>query len=104
MTRVNTAASPDLRRRKSVFQKAADSRTLILMCLPAILFFFVFSYLPMPGSYVAFTRFDYGKGIFASEFIRSLPGLPPGGPGPYEPRYALGMDLRPGCDKRLAAL
>ena len=69
MTRVNTAISPDLRRRKSVFQKAADSRTLILMCLPAILFFFVFSYLPMPGSYVAFTRFDYGKGIFASEFI-----------------------------------
>ena len=69
MTRGNTILSPDLRRRKSFFQKAVDSRTLILMCLPAILFFFVFSYLPMPGSYVAFTRFDYGKGIFASEFI-----------------------------------
>ena len=69
MTSINTVSSPDLRRRKSVFQKAADSRILILMCLPAILFFFVFSYLPMPGSYVAFTRFDYGKGIFASEFI-----------------------------------
>jgi putative aldouronate transport system permease protein len=39
------------------------------MCLPAVAFFFVFSYMPMPGSYVAFTRFDYGKGIFASQFI-----------------------------------
>lgn len=69
MTQTKVALNPDLRGRKSFFQKAADSKTLILMCLPAIMFFFVFSYMPMPGSYVAFTRFDYGKGIFASEFI-----------------------------------
>lgn len=42
---------------------------LIAMCLPAIAFFFVFSYMPMPGAYIAFTKFDYGKGIFASEFV-----------------------------------
>ncbi len=59
----------DLRGKKSFLQKAADNKTLLLMCLPAIAFFFVFSYMPMPGSYVAFTRFDYGKGIFASQFI-----------------------------------
>ncbi len=69
MTQANAALNTDLRGRKSFFQKAADSKTLILMCLPAIMFFFVFSYMPMPGSYVAFTRFDYGKGIFASQFI-----------------------------------
>lgn len=41
----------------------------ILMCLPAILFFFIFAYLPMPGIYVAFVKFDFAKGIFGSEFI-----------------------------------
>lgn len=50
-------------------QKIAANKALLLMCLPAIVFFFVFSYMPMPGAYVAFTRFDYGKGIFASQFI-----------------------------------
>lgn len=44
-------------------------RTLILMCLPAIAFFFVFSYMPMPGAYIAFTNFNYAKGIWGSEFV-----------------------------------
>jgi putative aldouronate transport system permease protein len=39
------------------------------MCLPAIAFFFFFSYAPMPGAYVAFTKFNYNDGIFASKFI-----------------------------------
>jgi putative aldouronate transport system permease protein len=44
-------------------------RTLTLMCLPAIVFFFAFSYMPMPGAYVAFTKFNYADGIFGSKFI-----------------------------------
>ena len=39
------------------------------MCVPAIVFFFVFSYMPMPGAYIAFTNFQYNKGIWASPFI-----------------------------------
>lgn len=39
------------------------------MCLPAIVFFFLFSYVPMPGMYIAFTDFNYAKGIFGSDFI-----------------------------------
>ncbi|MBR5545382.1 MAG: sugar ABC transporter permease [Clostridia bacterium] len=39
------------------------------MCTPAIIFFFVFSYMPMPGAYIAFTNFQYNKGIFNSPFI-----------------------------------
>ena len=39
------------------------------MCLPAIIFFTVFNYCPMPGAYVAFTNFNYGKGIFGSDFV-----------------------------------
>lgn len=44
-------------------------RPFLLMCLPAILFFIVFAYLPMPGIYVAFTNFNYQKGIFGSAFV-----------------------------------
>ena len=56
-------------RKPSVGRTLVQNRTLIFMCLPAILFFFVFSYLPMPGAYIAFTNFQYNKGIFASPFV-----------------------------------
>jgi putative aldouronate transport system permease protein len=39
------------------------------MCTPAILFFFIFSYIPMPGAYIAFTDFKYNQGIFGSPFV-----------------------------------
>ncbi|MCR5674345.1 MAG: ABC transporter permease subunit [Lachnospiraceae bacterium] len=39
------------------------------MCLPAVVFFFLFSYMPMPGIYVAFVKYNYRKGIFGSKFV-----------------------------------
>lgn len=42
---------------------------MVLMCLPAILFFVVFCYIPMPGAYIAFTDFNYQAGIFGSKFV-----------------------------------
>lgn len=39
------------------------------MCIPAIIFFFIFSYLPMPGVWLAFVRFNYRDGIFGSPFV-----------------------------------
>ncbi|WP_211339153.1 ABC transporter permease [Salana multivorans] len=42
---------------------------LLIMCLPAIIFFLVFSYGPLPGSYVAFTNYNYRDGIFGSPFV-----------------------------------
>ena len=50
-------------------QKLWDSKTLILMCVPAIAFFITFAYIPMPGAYIAFTNFKYNLGIFGSEFV-----------------------------------
>jgi putative aldouronate transport system permease protein len=44
-------------------------RTLLLMCTPAIIFFLIFSYLPMPGLYIAFIDYNYNSGIFHSLFI-----------------------------------
>jgi putative aldouronate transport system permease protein len=55
--------------RKGLGRKWWDCKTLILMCLPAILFFVVFSYIPMPGAYIAFTDFKYNQGIFGSRFV-----------------------------------
>lgn len=55
--------------RRSVWRTLVQYRTLIFMCLPAIIFFFIFSYMPMPGAYIAFTNFQYNKGIFASPFV-----------------------------------
>lgn len=51
------------------FQKVKRSRTLLLMCTPAIIFFFAFNYMPLPGIYVAFVKYNYRKGIFKSEFV-----------------------------------
>jgi len=50
-------------------QKVIKYRVLILMCLPAIIFFFAFSYMPLPGVYVAFVKYNYAGGIFGSKFV-----------------------------------
>lgn len=57
------------RRRKSLLKSAWDSKVLLLMCLPAIAFFLVFAYAPMPGAWIAFTNFNYRDGIFGSPFV-----------------------------------
>jgi putative aldouronate transport system permease protein len=59
-------ARPLVRKRKNRFR---NYRTLLFMCAPAIVFFLVFAYIPMPGLYIAFTQFNYKAGIFASPFI-----------------------------------
>ncbi len=46
-----------------------NSKTLLLMCLPAIIYFIAFSYMPLPGIYVAFVNYNYRKGIFGSQFV-----------------------------------
>jgi len=51
------------------FRRLIANRTLLLMCLPALVFFAVFSYLPMPGLYLAFIQYNYTDGIFHSPFV-----------------------------------
>ncbi len=51
------------------FKKLFKYKILLLMLLPAVLYFIVFSYLPMAGIVVAFKRFDYKGGIFGSPWI-----------------------------------
>ncbi|QEO14216.1 sugar ABC transporter permease [Agromyces intestinalis] len=56
-------------RRKSLIKNISNSRMLLLMCVPAIAFFVVFNYCPMPGAWIAFTNFNYTDGIFGSPFV-----------------------------------
>lgn len=56
--------------KRTMFKKQVrNGKTLLLMCTPAIIFFFIFSYLPLPGIYVAFVRFNYFDGVFGSQFV-----------------------------------
>ena len=56
-------------RKTSLWKNTVQNKTLLFMCLPAILFFIAFSYIPMPFSYIAFTKFNYIKGIFGSPYV-----------------------------------
>lgn len=44
------------------------NRSLLLISLPALLFVFAFSYLPMFGAVLAFKDFNYAKGIWGSDW------------------------------------
>ena len=41
-------------------------RTILLMLLPAVIFYLLFAYVPMVGIILAFKRFDYAGGVFGS--------------------------------------
>jgi putative aldouronate transport system permease protein len=41
-------------------------RSLLLMLIPAVLFFLLFAYIPMSGIVLAFKQFDYTGGVFGS--------------------------------------
>ena len=56
-------------RRQSRWRKLTGSRMLLLMCIPAIAFFVIFNYAPLPGIWIAFTNFNYRDGIFGSPFV-----------------------------------
>jgi putative aldouronate transport system permease protein len=44
-------------------------KLLLLLALPAVLYFLVFHYLPMIGTVIAFQNFRPGAGLFASPFV-----------------------------------
>ncbi len=67
MNKVGAPAKPF--KKLTFWQKVIKYRVLLLMCMPAIIFFLVYSYLPMPGIYIAFTNFNYAKGLFGSQFV-----------------------------------
>ena len=53
-------------RRESLARHIWKNRALVLMALPVIILLILFNYVPMIGSIVAFKKFNYQDGIFAS--------------------------------------
>ena len=51
------------------FRELNRHKALLLISLPALIFVFVFSYLPMFGVVIAFKDFNYAKGIWGSDWI-----------------------------------
>lgn len=56
------------KKKESFLKEIWKKKTLYAMVLPAILFFFLFSYLPMCGIYYAFINYNYVGGLFHSPF------------------------------------
>ncbi len=54
---------------KTFFSKLKEYKILLLMLSPAILFFIVFSYLPMAGVVIAFQGYTFDGGIFHSPWV-----------------------------------
>ena len=64
----NAAVAVPYKRKTPVLKIVKINRTLMLMCLPAIIFFIVFNYCPLPGVWIAFTNYNFRDGIFGSPF------------------------------------
>ncbi len=57
-----------MKKKTNVAKVLKNNRTLLLMCLPAVVFFIIFNYCPLPGVWIAFTNYNFRDGIFGSPF------------------------------------
>jgi putative aldouronate transport system permease protein len=55
--------------KKGILRELNRNKVLFIMILPTLLFFILFSYIPMVGIYFAFTKFSFDKGLFGSDFV-----------------------------------
>ncbi|MBE9914938.1 sugar ABC transporter permease [Paenibacillus donghaensis] len=60
--------SPD-RQRSRFWKRMLSHYQLYLMLLPCLVFFFIFSYIPMAGLVLAFKEYQFNKGILGSPWI-----------------------------------
>ncbi|MCD9021049.1 ABC transporter permease [Cohnella silvisoli] len=55
--------------KRTLLKEIITNRILFIMLLPTIAFFLINSYVPMVGVYYAFTKFDFKRSLFNSEFV-----------------------------------
>lgn len=58
-----------LANKPTLWQDIKRNKWLYGLCVPAILFFIIFSYIPMAGIYIAFVNYKPTTGIWLSEFV-----------------------------------
>lgn len=66
---VKTKAAGRRKHQSDLLYDLKHNKFLLLMLVPGILFFLVFSYLPLIGIVIAFQDFSAAKGILGSEFV-----------------------------------
>ncbi len=57
------------KKKKGIIEQIVYYRVLLFMLAPAVIFFFIFAYVPMPGVILAFKRFTYEGGVFGSPWV-----------------------------------
>lgn len=62
-------ASPDVKKKGSFWKALKRDKALVLLALPAVLYFIIFHYLPMGGVAIAFQDFKPGGGLFEGAFV-----------------------------------
>lgn len=55
--------------RQKIKKDLSQNKYLYAMIAPTILFFIIFSYVPLMGIYYAFTRYNFVGGLFGSPFV-----------------------------------
>jgi putative aldouronate transport system permease protein len=55
--------------KKGILREIYRNKVLFFMIAPVLIFFILFSYIPMVGIYFAFTKFSFEGGLFGSEFV-----------------------------------
>lgn len=55
--------------KKSILTIIKNNWQLYLLVLPAIIYFFIFEYMPMYGVQIAFKKYQVSKGIWGSEWV-----------------------------------
>ena len=66
---LNRVLSTSSRLFASLLFDLRKNRTLLLMCLPALIVVFLVSYMPMPGIVLAFKNYRVAKGIWGSDWV-----------------------------------
>lgn len=51
------------------YKEIKRDKYLFLLILPAVVYVFIFSYLPLPGIVIAFKNYNYTQGIFGSSWV-----------------------------------
>jgi len=59
----------DKSKKTSILKELKKNKILLLMLLPAFLYFVIFSYIPMGGVVLAFKNYNFRDGIFGSPFV-----------------------------------
>ena len=63
--------TPDIKlpKKKGFFKEIRQRRTLLLMLLPAAVLVFIFNYIPMADTVMAFKKFNYQQGVLKSPWV-----------------------------------